>query len=327
VNLGVWAKGLFDPICSWRGGKILGLPNQTGGNWPVMPYNREIFQKNGVPEPPTSWTDSKWNAQAFLDALQKTTKTGPDGKIATYGINAPGPGVYTVNWSISWKAKWVTEDFKTVVCDSPELTEAMQYLVDLTGRYKVAATGPMMTEAFGDANAQNNFLNGKLAMFQGAGGSTFAMAQAVAQRNLPIAYAPLPFFKQPNAANNVDDNGIPTGAKHPEEAWAYIKWQSETPNWAISRGNFPARPEHVEAWAKELYPGDLATKMRLDVYRDSLKNVAGLDPIFLIPPYRQMQGDIIAPAVAKMLAGTAGVPAALKEIKAPLQTLIPASLP
>ena len=49
--------------------------------------------------------------------------------------------------------------------------------------------------------------------------------------------------------------------------------------------------------------------------------------MFLIPPYRQMQGDIIMPAVAKMLAGTAGVPAALKEIKAPLQALIPASLP
>lgn len=31
---------------------VISLPVQTGGNWPVVPYNRDFFTRAGVPEPP-----------------------------------------------------------------------------------------------------------------------------------------------------------------------------------------------------------------------------------------------------------------------------------
>ena len=324
-NTGILPKEAFEAYCTWRG-KILGLPNQSGGNWPVLIYNKDVFRNAGLAEPPTAWGDSRWNAQAWLQALQQTTKNGPDGKPATYGINQAGPGVYIVNWSGLWRTAWLTDDYKTITCDSPQMIEAMEYLTSLMARHRVMASTAMMQEAFGDNNAQRNFLNGKLAMLLTAGGGTFAIAEAVRDRGLPLAYAPLPTFKVAGSAQAVDDNGIPTGAKHKEQAWTYIKWSADTPNWAISRGNAPARVDHFDAWSKEMY-ATTAQQMRLDVYRDSLRNTVKVDRMSQLPTYRQMSSEIIQPAFAKLFDGSANVASTLKEIKPALQAMVPASLP
>ena len=321
-----WVKGLFDDKCVWRG-KILGLPNQSGGNWPVLAYNSELLRQAGVAEPPAKWDDPKWNSTAFLDALQKVTRRGADGKVTVYGINQVGPGVIGHNWTGMWKSAWITEDLKTVTSDAPAMVEAFEWLISLTTKYRVMATGPMLQEAFGDANVQNAFLNGKLAMYSLSGGNTFALAQAVAQQRLPIAYAPLPAFKAVNAGQAADDNGIPKGAKHPEESWAFIKWSADTPNWAISRGNAPSRPDHFDTWAKEVYPGDLGKQMRLDVYKESLRNIIRHDPITVLPTFDDMDVQIIRPAFDKLWAGTNTVANALKEMKGPMQAMVPKELP
>jgi ABC-type glycerol-3-phosphate transport system substrate-binding protein len=324
INMGVYSQAALEGTCIWKG-KILGLPNQSGGNWPVMPYNRDLFRQAGVPEPPAAWGDAKWNAQAWLDALQRTTRTGPDGRPLSFGLNQVGAGIVAVNWSGFWKTSWLSDDFKTITSDSPSLIEAVQYLVDLTTRYKVVASANQLRDAFGDNNAANNFLNGKLAMLATAGGGTAASAQAVQERGLPLAFAPLPTFKIAAAGHAFDDNGLPTGARHPEEAWAFCKWSAETPNWAISRGATPARADLFDAWAKELYAG-IGPQMRIDVYKESLKYAGKLDPLFKLPTYRQIQAEIMTPAFNKLLAGEGNVATTLREIKPQLQALVPTNL-
>jgi ABC-type glycerol-3-phosphate transport system substrate-binding protein len=56
VNAGVFPKDTFEATCTWRGRNI-NLPNEFGGTWPVMPYNRNLFRQAGVPEPPATWGD------------------------------------------------------------------------------------------------------------------------------------------------------------------------------------------------------------------------------------------------------------------------------
>ena len=324
-NTGVFPKEGFEAYCTWRG-KVIGLPNQSGGNWPVLLYNKDLFRNAGIAEPAAAWGDARWNAPAFLQTLQQTTKPGPDGKVATYGINQMGPGVYTVNWSSMWRTAWMTDDYKTITSDAPAMVEAVEYLTSLVSRHRVMASAAMMQEAFGDNNAPRNFMNGKLAMLQVAGGGTFAIAEAVRERGLPLAYAPLPTFKVTGSAQAIDDNGIPKGVKNKEEAWAFIKWSAETPNWAISRGNAPARADHFDAWAKELYP-TTAQQMRLDVYKESLRHTVKVDRMSQLPTYRQMSTEIIQPAFTKLFEGTANVATTLREIKPALQALVPSSLP
>jgi hypothetical protein len=51
----------------------------------------------------------------------------------------------------------------------------------------------------------------------------------------------LPSFQAEGAAQNLDNNGIPPGVKHPDESWIFVRWSSEAAHWAISRGSAPAR--------------------------------------------------------------------------------------
>lgn len=326
VNLGVYNKELFEAYVTWKG-QIMGLPNQSGGNWPVMPYNRELLAQAGVPEPPASWTDAKWNGEAWVQALQRLTRRNAEGVPTQLGINLPGPGVLTVNWGPYFKGAWVSDDLKTVTCDTPQMIEAYEYLANLVTRLKVMGTANMLRDAFGDNNAERNFLAGKLAMYQVAGGATSVVAEAVRARGLPIAYAPLPSFKTGGSAQNLDSNGVPAGSKHPDEAWTFVKWSANNANWSISRGNAPARADLVQAWAKELYSGDLGKQMRLEVYADSLKHVGGRDPLFLLPTYRDMRSAVIDAALNKLWAGEANAATILRESKAPLQAMMPKDLP
>ena len=321
-----WPKVLFEAICTWRG-KIIGLPNKGGGNWPVLPYNKELFKQAGVPEPSAKWGDSSWNADTFLVALQKTTRRGADGKAISYGLAQLGAGFIIYNYPGQWNAAWLTDDYKTVVCDSAQMVEAYEYLVNLVTKHKVMLLSSQIRDELGESNATNAFLNGKLAIIQASAATTATIATAVKDQKLPIAYAPLPLFKTVNAAVNIDDNGLPTGAKHPEEAWAFVKWSADTPNWSISRGTPVSRADLFDAWVRELYPPEVARDMRFDVFREAYQNSKKLEPLTNLPGYSDLYKNTIGPAFEKMWAGQAGVAQALKEIKPAIQNFVPKELP
>lgn len=325
-NLNVWPKALFEAICTWRG-KVIGLPNQGGGNWPVMPYNRELFKQAGATEPPAKWGDAKWDGQAFLDALLKLTKRNAEGKATQYGFAQPGPGYVVYNYPGQWNAAWLSDDYKTVTCDAPQLVEAYQYLADLAIKHKVMVLTSQVNAELGESNAERAFLNGKLAVYQASAASTATVATAVKDQKAPFAYAPLPLFKTVNAAVNVDDNGLPTGVKHPDEAWTYVKWSADTPNWSISRGTPVSRADLFDAWLKELYPGDVGKDMRFDVFKDAYNNVKKLEPLTNLPGYSDLDRNTIRPALEKMITGQVGVSQALKELKPVIQNFVPKELP
>lgn len=323
-NVGVFPKAPFEDLATW-GGRILGLPSQSGGNWPVLPYNKEIFRQAGVPEPSARWGDPSWTAQSWLEALRKTTKRGQDGQVATYGMSQIPPGAIALHWGKMWNGSWVSDDFQRVTCDSPQMIEAMEYLVSITGRHEVMATPARLEEAFGSRNAEQAFLSGKLAMYPIHGGGTSAVAQGVREQNLPLAFAPIPTMKVVYAGEQVTPNGLPVGIKNPEVSWQLVKWLADTPNWAISRAITPARVDHFAAWAKEVYPG-IESQVRLDVYRDALKFAGRTDPIFRLPTFRDMYTTHIAPAITRFYAGETNVTTILKEIKALLEAMLPKDL-
>jgi hypothetical protein len=104
-----------------------------------------------------------------------------------------------------------------------------------------------------------------------------------------------------------------------------MKWLADTANWSVSRGNLPARIENFEAWAQGLYKG-IESRVRLEVYRDSLRYTVKPDRITFLPSSEQMANDIIGPAFDRLWAGEASVAATLRGIKAPLQALVPKDL-
>lgn len=322
----VFPKETFESTCTWRG-RIINLPNEYGGTWPVMPYNRDLFRRAGVPEPPAKWGDPAWNADSYLQAMQKLTRVDADGRPASFGMNQPNMRMTVVFWPWLWRTAWITDDLAIVTCDSAPMIEAYEYLTSLSARRRVMATDSMLRESFGDPNAEKAFLKGQLAMFSSAGANRIiTVGQAVREQSLPISYAPLPIFKTVRAAQHLNGNGIVVGAGHPEEAFTFLKWSADTPNWGISRGNPPPRIEHFDLWVKEVY-GAVAAEIRIDVYRQSLQHSAKRDPIENLPTFDQMQQGLITPAFNRLWAGEASVAATLKELKAPLQAFVPKELP
>jgi ABC-type glycerol-3-phosphate transport system substrate-binding protein len=324
-NTATFAKEPFETSCMWRG-SIACLPVHYGGNWPVMPYNRDLFREAGVPEPTAKWGDPAWDADAWLRALQRTTRPGPNGKPATFGINQPNISLITGYWTGLWKASWISDDYKTITSDSPQTVEAFEYLVSLMTRHRVMASDAQLQENFGDANPAKAFLAGKLAMTHTRGGDTLApIGQAVREQGAPFAFAPLPTFKHFGGLHTFEHNGLVVGAKHPDEGWTLMKWVADTPNWAASRGNLPARAENFDAWAQAHYKG-VESKVRLDVYRDAMRNTVRQDKYNVLPTSEQMASEIIAPAFDRLWAGDTSVATTLREIKGPMQALVPKEL-
>jgi hypothetical protein len=287
---------------------------------------RPDFALADVPEPSPKWGDASWTAQSFLQALQRTTRTGPGGQPTSYGINDPGASFAIQYWAGMWKTAWLSDDMKTVTCDSAAMIESCEYLAGLITRQRVMARPNHVQDTFG-TTPEKAFLSGKLAMYFTPGTQdTITVAQAAKDHGLPVAYAPIPTFKAFGAAHKYSNNGLVAGAKHPDAGWTLMKWFTDTPNWSISRGNPPAKGEHFGAWAKELYTG-WETQVRLDVYRDSTRYVVKVDPLTLLPTFSQMRDSIITPALEKLWAGQGDSANTLREIKAPLQAMVPKDLP
>ena len=57
-----------------RDGKLFALPNQSGGDWPVAPTNKRMYEEIGLNLPPTDWEDPDWNFDRFTTEMKRLTK-------------------------------------------------------------------------------------------------------------------------------------------------------------------------------------------------------------------------------------------------------------
>ncbi|MCR2803835.1 ABC transporter substrate-binding protein [Paenibacillus soyae] len=159
---------LFNPDNVWKqamdryrydGSKIgsgdsYGLPKDVGP-W-AMVYNKDLFDKAGVPVPSAKAGEWTWND--MLDAAKKlTSDENGDGKPEVYGV-----GAYSLESAV-WGNGGEFIDYAAgeVKVDQPEFYEAMQFVADLNLVHKVSPD----QEAEQAMNAYTRFLNGQLAMF------------------------------------------------------------------------------------------------------------------------------------------------------------------
>ena len=105
-----------------------------------------------------------------------------------------------------------------------------------------------------------------------------------------------------------------------DQGWAFIRFQSDTPGWAISRGNLPARQDHLAAWEQALWGGDVGAKARVNVYEASLSHAAKKDPIGHVSNWRGMYAAIISPRLTRVWAGQATIADVLRTVKPRLQS-------
>jgi multiple sugar transport system substrate-binding protein len=152
----VWKKGLdryrFDGKVLGKG-SLYGLPKDVGP-W-AFAYNKDLFDKAGVKYPSAKAGEWTWND--MIDAAQKITTKGANGKTDVFGV--AGYSLESAVWANG--GDYIDYNTGTIKIDEPAFTEALQFVADLNLKYHVS---PSPT----DEKAQGGyarFVAGKIGMF------------------------------------------------------------------------------------------------------------------------------------------------------------------
>lgn len=162
-------------------------------------YNKELFDKAGVPYPKEGWT---W--ADYLETAKKLTKDG------VYGTAAP-LNVQEGFWNTMYQnGGYVIKDGKSGYND-PASVEAIQWWLDLSLKEKVS---PMQKD-FDEMDPYTAFISGKVAMVQ-LGAWMVAPIEENAEFAKKVAVAPLPKGKQNATIYNGLGYAASAKTKNPE---------------------------------------------------------------------------------------------------------------
>ena len=144
-------------------GKWYGIPWDTSPA--VIFYNKTLFQKAGVAEPPKKWGDPNWTWDAFLQAAKRTT-TG-SGADATFGYNQTNWWVYYNPWAWSNGGEFSDTARTKITITDTAYSDAYQWYADLRNVQHVAPDTQQAKQA--------TWNNGKVAMMSTGSYGTVGM--------------------------------------------------------------------------------------------------------------------------------------------------------
>jgi multiple sugar transport system substrate-binding protein len=189
---------------------------------PVLFYNKDLFDRAGVPYPPTELS-KQWTWDQFVKYMQKLTIV-KDGKTIQYGTSnfeEPMTLYTTLELLGSNGAKWFNDDFtKAVGINSPATIDTLQKIKDLRVKYGVSpdpsAIGLEVT------HSPTQFLmTGRVAsLFMGS----YAL-QELSKSNIKLGAGLPPKMKNgivPIGSANID--AVWSGTKHPKEAMELVTY-------------------------------------------------------------------------------------------------------
>jgi multiple sugar transport system substrate-binding protein len=211
-----WVKAAVDQYT--RGGKVWGVPALTDGRSVVF-YNKAMVAAAGVNPSSLTWNPTDPGADTFLPALRKLTKRS--GSTTTqYGFNAANDlGSIYYNFIGSNGGRFQAPDGSFTFAE-PKSAQAVQYLVDLINKEKVAPSAAD-TNDNGDFS-RDQFVQGKMALFESG---TFNLKNVSDGAQFGWAIAPIP--AGPAGRVSVVNSVIAAGnakSKHLDATTKVLRW-------------------------------------------------------------------------------------------------------
>jgi multiple sugar transport system substrate-binding protein len=290
-------------------GRIFQLPRELGVV--VMFYNRTLFRRAGLPDPPPDWTHGD-----FLRMAKKLTLRDEQGRVTQYGFSASYTwcGVYAP-WVASEGGRVVTADGERAAFSSPRSLEGLKNLIDLVTVEKVAMPPNRSITIPG----VDPFAAGKIAM------------QPQVFPQVPLYRATMKDFDwdvqvmPAGSARHVTNMGaagygMSTNTKHPKEAWEFLKYIVSPEGQRIlaqAGSGIPCLKSMAKdpVWRR---PGK--SPRNYDAFINSVEIGMGWDD-FLILTRPEVQ-DAVNQAFEKSFLGKASVEAAFKEADARINKVL-----
>jgi len=200
--------GLLD-LCRYQG-RLYSVPRYASVY--VLFYNQDLFDAAGVAYPRADWT---WDD--YLAAAKRLTVHSDDPNRRQYGciIDFWGSRLYPWIWQNGGDI--LNEQRTRCLLDSPETMGALQFLVDLRDRHRVAAS----SESTDRNMALDAFKTGRIGMYM-TGAWDIQTLQPI--ESLQWGVVPLPGRKRRATLLGTENYAIAAASDHPKEAWALLKF-------------------------------------------------------------------------------------------------------
>ncbi len=197
-------------------GSTFAIPLYSGSY--ALFYNKRLFREAGLDpaKPPKTW-------DAVVEMNKKLIKTNAKGQITQMGYVPHYGNVETAMLMVNeLKGQILSADGKTVNLHSPEMLKALEWTVDFYKTYPQNAVS-QFTAGFGFAE-QHGFTAEKLAMM--VLDNSFPEQLKLYNPGLDYGITYIPTFPGCSSTSSAGSwwIAIPRGAKHPQEAWEFIKY-------------------------------------------------------------------------------------------------------
>ncbi|MGE5483084.1 MAG: ABC transporter substrate-binding protein [Bacteroidota bacterium] len=208
-----------------RNNNIYALPRETSST--VVYYNVDMFDQVGLKYPARDWT--------FDDLLQILKKLTTEQPKPRWGMHLPYRHATMLPFIWGFGADIVSADRTKATYDSKETVAALQWLLDLKYRYKVASIDQ---DIWSYGNFQNAFAAGAIGMFVDAPYMTARLSQNM---KWDVAHIPAgPAGRFTRIAGSA--HSISKTTKHLEQAWRLLRFLSGEPGQKALSAAFGVMP-------------------------------------------------------------------------------------
>jgi multiple sugar transport system substrate-binding protein len=197
-------------------GRVYGISSCSVS--PIIYYNKDIFDKAGVPYPAAS-LDKIWTIDEFRAIAKRLTGNG------NYGIY----GLETINDTlaaqlVSAGGNKFNSDYTKSAMNSPQAKRVLQMIKAIRVEDGSAPSAAAMADnaGMGGMNAKQMLQTGKVAMLMDGSWSL----QELSTLNFPVGIAPLPSYGNPVTVGQAHLHVISKNTKYPEEAWKFLQFLS-----------------------------------------------------------------------------------------------------
>jgi multiple sugar transport system substrate-binding protein len=208
-------------LTTWKG-KVYGLPDDL--NLLGLYYNKDLFDKAGVPYPTTTWGAPNWSWQDFEDTARKLT-VASGGQATQYGADFGGYGttaIAPVIWS--YGGDFLDANWTKSLMDQPQAESAISYLQTLVVKDKVMPSPADLAKQ----GSNPRFFGGSVAMR--VAGAFFSNTATQSIKSFSWDAAALP--SGPSGAFSATGGSqgsswsVAAAGKQQDDAWQLTQWMA-----------------------------------------------------------------------------------------------------
>jgi len=283
----------------WQGEQLC-LPQNVSSL--AVYYNKDVFERYGVPEPPQRWTWNDLIETAVLltrDANGNQvvgTETDGAGLVDVYGLGVEASVIRLAPFVWSNGGEVVDDERNPTgfTLDTPEATEALRNFLELRLAYGVIPTDAEV-EAEDD---ETRFANGGLAMLLSSRRATTTFRSI---EDFEWDVAPLPVYDEQVGILHSDAFCITSQSPRQDQAWDFVEYALSTEGQRALVETGRTVPSNIALSRSDAFLDPGLPPSRSEVFLDTIDTVRATPTISTWPEIEDVTTAILEDAVYKGL--------------------------